>query len=122
MITSYGSLPDLVIPNGSTMSQVFNGVYVYHDAIGGIQIYSPAVLPESVYIEVNKDQLATNSSPGWEEIETFDDTGASIRLFVPGAGKSQTYTEMVTAGSFRLRSTAAVAADRVFQCNKLWST
>jgi len=122
MITSYASLPDLVIPNGQTHSQVFNGVYVYHDAVGGIEIYSPDTLPESVYIEVNQDQLATNSSSGWKPIETFDDTGASVRLYVPGAGKAQTYTDMIPAGSFRLTSTTAVVADRTFKCNKLWST
>lgn len=122
MISNYASLPDLVIPSGQTVSQVFNSVYVYSDAIA-IMIESPSTLPESVYIEVNPDQLATNSSSNWSPYETFDPaTAASINLYVPSAGKSQVYQEPVFAGSFRLTSTSAVGADRSFKCNKLWTT
>jgi hypothetical protein len=121
MISSYATLPDLVIASGATVSNVFQGVYVFHDAIG-LQIYSPDTLPETVYIEVNKDQQATNTSSGWKPYEVFDNAGVSINLFVPGAGKSQTYQEPIFAGSMRLKSTGAVGADRVFQVNKIWTT
>lgn len=121
MISNYGSLPDLVIPSGQTVSQVFNSVFVYSDAVA-IMIESPEVLPESVYIEVNPDQEATNSSTNWTPYETFDPTGASINLYVPSAGKSQVYQEPVFAGSFRLTSTGPVGSNRAFKCNKIWTT
>lgn len=120
MISNFATLPDLIIPNASNVSQVFNSVYVYSDAVG-VQIMSPAGLIESVYIEINPDQLADESSPNWGPYETFDATGASINLYVPGAGKSQTYQEVCYSGSFRLKSTTNVAADRTFKCNKLWT-
>lgn len=120
MISNYASLPDLIIPNGTDVSQVFNSVHVYSDAIG-IMIYSPSTLPETVYIEVNQDQEATASSSGWAAFETFDTSGSAINLFVPGAGKAQVYQEIIFSGSFRLKSTTNVAGDRTFKCNKLYT-
>ena len=121
MISSFAPLPDLVIPSGTNVSEIFNGVYVFHDA-NGIMLYSPTGLVESVYFEVNPNQLATSSSPNWCAYETFDPTGTSINMFVPGAGKAQVYQEPVLAGSFRLKSSTNVGADRIFKCNKLWTT
>lgn len=121
MISSYAPLPDLVIPSGSNVSEVFNGVYVFHDA-NGVMLYSPTGLTESIYFEVHQDQLAKTGDAGWCAYETFDSTGTSINMFVPGAGKAQVYQEPVLAGSFRLKSATNVGADRVFKCNKLWTT
>lgn len=121
MISSWAGLPDLVIASGQSISNVYQGVYTIHDAIG-LMVYSPADLPEGVYFEVNPNQVATNASSGWQEYETFDVNGNSIQLFVPTEGKSQIYQEPIFGGSVRLHSDTPVAGDRVFKVTKQWTT
>lgn len=116
MLSNIVPLPDIVIPSGTAVSGMVSGVMQYEDSFG-IMLYSPATLPESVYIECTPDIVATASST-WYPYETFDVSGNSINLFVPGAGKCQVYQEPVFAGSFRLHSTTNVAADRTFKITK----
>ena len=120
MLSNIVKLPTITIASGQTISNIVSGVQQYEDAFG-IILYSPTTLPESVYFECNPNHDALTGDSGWVEYETFDVTGTSIRLFVPGANKCQVYQEPMFAGAFRLRSTTNVAADRVFAVTKLFS-
>jgi len=120
MISSYAQLPPITIPNGTAVSALVRGVYMYHDAVG-LMFYSPATLPESVYFEINQDENATETSTGWVALQSYA-SGALANVVLPAAGCAQVYQEVVFSGCFRLRSTTNVAADRVFTANKVWTT
>lgn len=117
MSDSYASLPDLVIPNGTNVSNVLPGVYTYHDAKEIVLYGSDAGgYPETYTLEINQDQNATNATSGWV---TANDLGAD--LTPPAAGKSKAFGEaVVAAGSLRLKAGVAVAGNRTWKANKKW--
>lgn len=119
METSYASLPDIVIASGQQYSQVFNGVYVYHDALR-IMIYGTGAYGAETYtIEGNQKQDATNADTGWVTLKGNDNT---TNLSLPPAGEMRSYeTELTGVGSFRVKASANVAAERRWKANKLWS-
>ena len=117
MQSSYASLPDIVIAAGQTNSNVFNGVYVYHDATQLILYGTGAYGAETYKIQVNQDQEATNSSSGWVDLQI---AGADVTP--PAASKSKEFgVDLVSSGSFRIVASAGVAAERRWKANKLWS-
>lgn len=117
MSDSYASLPDLVIPNGSNVSNVLPGVYCFHDA-KSLELYgTDGAYAETYTLEVNQDQNANNGTAGWV---TANDAGAD--LTPPAAGKSKSFGEAVVgAGSLRLKSGVVVAATRTWKANKKWT-
>lgn len=116
MINNSANLTDITVLNAGTNSRVVCGPYEYNDA-ENLTLIAPAVLPEAGVIQVNRDPLATNASPGWA---TLQSAGADVTT--PAAGKAKSYgKELCGVSAFRL-VLAAVAADRTFQCTKQWST
>jgi hypothetical protein len=119
MQTSYASLPDIVIAIGQTLSQVFNGVHVYHDAVKLLFYGTGAYGAETYTIEVNQKQDATNADTGWVTAKNDDGT---TNLALPPAGESETYgLSLIGSGSFRVKASAGVAAERRWKANKIWS-
>lgn len=119
MISNAASLPDWVIPNGQTTSQVFNSPGVYGDSVGIALYGTDGAYAETYTIEGNKDQQATNASSGWM---TLQGGSPAADLNPPAAGKSKIYQEIVFAGSLRLKASGAVAATRTWQASKVWTT
>jgi hypothetical protein len=119
METSYASLPDIVIPIGTNVSQVFNGVWAYHDAVR-ITIYGTGAYGAETYtIEGNQKQDATNADSGWVTLKSDDNT---TNMALPPAGEMKSYeTELIGTGSFRVKASGNVAAERRWKANKLWS-
>jgi hypothetical protein len=120
METSYASLPDIVIAAGQQYSQVFNGVYIYHDAVQIDMYGTGAYAAEAFAIEINQKQDATNSDTGWVSAVAIDNTTV---LTPPAAGLSKHFGQELTgSGSFRIKCTGGnVAAERRWKANKLWS-
>ncbi len=120
METSYASLPDAVIPIGTALSQVFNGVWAYHDALQLILYASGAYAAETFILEVNQKQDATNADSGWVSAVASDNV---TPLTPPAAGLSKHFgIELLGSGSFRIKCTSGnVAAARTWKVNKLWS-
>ncbi len=117
MQSSYASLPDLVIGAGASTSNIFNGVYVYHDATEFILYGSGSYGVETYTLEVNQDQQATASTAGWV---TASHAGAD--LTPPAAGKSKSFgIELTGAGSIRIKASANTAGVRTWKANKLWA-
>ena len=100
-------LPDLVIANGATASNVISR-NEYADAVS-IAIQAPATLAETVTIQVSYD----NST--WA---TLHDGTADIAS--PLAGKARQYIEMFGFNYFRLLAGSAVGAARTFKVGKQW--
>lgn len=119
MISNAASLPDWVIPNGQTTSQVFNSPGVFGDALGLMLYGTDGSYPETYTIEANKDQQATNASSGWM---TLQGGSPAADLNPPATGKAKVFPDVVFAGSLRLKASGAVAATRTWQVNKVWTS
>lgn len=98
------------IANGDQNSNAAPWREFFGDA-EAISISSPAVLAETVQIQVD---------PGNGTFQTLvDSTGTAIT--VPAAAKSQLYNGIITAcANWRLHATGAVTADRDFLVSKAY--
>jgi hypothetical protein len=113
MINNYAGLTDITVLNGQTNSRTVVGPNEFNDA-EIITLYAPAVLVEAGTIQVNRNP---DGSGVWD---TLVSGGADVTP--PAAGKAKSYgKELCGVGAFRI-VLAVVAADRVFQCSKQWST
>lgn len=119
MISNYATLPDWVIPNGQTTSQVFNSPGVYGDAIALALYAVDGAYAETYTIEGNEDSQANNGSTGWL---TIQGGSPAADLTPPPAGKMRVYQDIVFAGALRLKASGAVAAIRTWRVNKVWTT
>jgi hypothetical protein len=108
----FSSIQPLVFANAGTNSNVFNGLHVYSDS-RSIMIYSPTGLSDTVVLQVNPDEDATNASSGWCGLTT---DGTTV-LAVPAADKARTY-DISMAGSFRLHCAAGASGALTFAVTK----
>jgi hypothetical protein len=100
------TLTDLVILAAATTSRVVEVAKECADA-NYLTIYAPAVLAETVTIQVSKDGV------------TFAALHTGVAdVITPLAGKARVYTELSAVMYFRLVAGVAVAADRTFQVSK----
>lgn len=118
MSIAHGRLPNLVIPNTGTDSNVIVVADV-EDAVA-LVITAPGTLDAFTFtIEVRRWAGATFAT-----MQEGDIGAALADLGPPAAGKSLTY-DMKRIGlsavhSFRIHVSAAVAAERTFEVTKLW--
>jgi len=118
MSISFGRLPDLVIPNTGTDSNVIANAEV-EDAVALI-ITAPDTLDAFTFtIEIRRWAAAT-----FVTMQEGDIGAALADLKPPAAGKAVTF-DMKRIGlsavhSFRIHVSAAVAAERTFEVTKLW--
>lgn len=119
MESSYASLPDIVIAVGTQYSQVFNGVWAYHDALQLLIYGTGAYGAETYTVEINQKQDALTGDAGWVTAKALDN---ATNVALPPAGESRHYgLELIGAGSFRVKASANVAAERRWKINKVWS-
>lgn len=104
----------LKIANGQTDSPAFTAHLHYGDAVA-IVIYGPAVLAETITLQVTDDPDATFGTTVWLPLK--DVAGTAIAL--PGAGEARVYPSQLQASmAFRAHSGGAVAADRIWIVSK----
>ena len=104
---------DLVIPSGSTESNVLYSKSDYQDG-DGLTFFSPAVMPETITIYVSPVGDPSNpASPSDFRALQFNSTDQTLQ-----AGKAETIT-LLPYKAIKLVASAAVAADRTIQVNKL---
>jgi len=103
----------LTIPSGQTSSNAAIGWMTYGGS-SGVSIHSPAVLPETVNIQVSPLIDAKSSTDSRLTWNNWFDGAPLAQQIVPAAGTTASYVTLVTVGAIRLTATAAVAADRVF--------
>lgn len=114
MSSSNVQLPDLVIANGGTLSNILNSEKSFGDALA-IALYSPSGLDAQTYtIEVCNDPYATASST-WFTLQTGDTPADAAP---PAAGKAQVYYELASCMAFRIKSGGAVTGDQTFKATK----
>lgn len=108
-------IPDLVIPNGTNVSNILNSL-AFNDA-DGIMLYglltTDGVITYS--LEVNPDARAVAGSAGWATLQIGDPAGDAVP---PLQGKARFYSELAAAMAFRIKSSAPVTADRTWNANK----
>lgn len=118
MQTFYASLPDIVIADGETESNIFHSPKDYGDAIALI-IYGSGAYGETYVIEVNQNEEADGTETDWV---TLQGGNPIADLAPPAAGKARIYQELVFAGSFRIVADAPVTGDETWQLNKVFSS
>lgn len=96
-------LPDLVIPNAATESNVLSGKELAY--LTAITIWSPDTLPEAVVVHTAPDAI------GAPDFGAHQSGGVDITL---PAAKATTITDIGTVGALKLVASVAVAADRTF--------
>jgi hypothetical protein len=113
MSVSFGArLPSLTILNGQSNSNILRAKEIDDASI--IILYAPAALDAFTFtIEVSDDPDAI--SPVWNTLQ-LGDTPADATA--PPATKARAYYEIVGAGGFRVHSSSAVAADRIWRVTK----
>jgi hypothetical protein len=104
---------DLVIPNGQTDSNIIYATRDFQDA-DGITIFSPAVMPETVTVYVSPVG-EPNSPPSASDFRALQTANADQTL---AAGKAETII-LLPYKAIKVVASAAVAADRTFNVNKL---
>lgn len=108
-------LPDLTIPNGAAVSNIFNSPENQDDA-ECVTVYSPAALDALTFsFEVNANAQAVAASPGWVTLQVGDPAADAVP---PPAGKARTYYELASAMAYRMKASGNVAADRIFKQSK----
>lgn len=120
MTTSFtDKLPALTIPNGTNVSNILNA-NTYEDA-QGIQLHGPSTLGAdsgfTYTLEVSPKRDAT-AADQWNTLQSGDPVADTT---VPAVGKSRDYPELKNAGSFRIKSSSNVTADRTWQASKQWT-
>jgi hypothetical protein len=100
-------LKDVTITNGQTISNVIDSASDYSGLAEILTIIAPAALDAATFtIEVSADGAT---------FSTLTSDGA-VALTLPGAGKAKPFFfELQSAKFWRIKSSIAVAADRVFQ-------
>lgn len=116
MLSFYASLQDLVLEAGETKSNIMQGRFVFHDAVGVVMYGMTGGDAADISIEVNFDPSADENSTGWV---TLND--ASGPLLAPTLGTARVYQEPCYVGSFRL-SRAATGTATTFKINKIFTT
>lgn len=107
-------LPDLVIPNGTQVSNILQADRQYSDA-DGITLHAPTALDATTFtIQVSNDRNATVSST-WRTLQIGDPAADASP---PLAGRSRYYQDLSYFAAFRLASSAPVAADRTWNAEK----
>lgn len=108
-------LPDITIPNAGTVSPVVKAREQYSDA-ESIMLHSPSTLDAATFtIEVTDDPEV--AAPVYETLE--DDAGTDVTL--PAVSRARRYSQELTGSKgFRLKSSVAVAADRIWKASKQW--
>jgi hypothetical protein len=105
-------LPDLVIPNGDTFSNILNAWNMYGDA-AGIFLYALATNAVGPFvIQVCNDTSATAAST-WFSWATPDGD-----IVAPAAGKAGFFDGLVSAGSIRIAAASAVTGNQTFRVTK----
>jgi len=105
-------LPDLVILDGATFSNILNAWNMYGDA-AGIFLYALSTNAVGPFvIQVSNDTSATASST-WFNWATPDGD-----ITAPAAGDAQFYDGLVSAGSIRIAAGGAVTGDQTFRATK----
>jgi hypothetical protein len=108
-ISHQDPLPSLVIPSGESSSEAISREF-YDDAVA-VAIQAPAVLAETVNIEVSLD--------GTTYAILHDGTA---NIVTPTAGKARVYTELPLFKKFRLTCAAGTAAAaRTFLIARVWT-
>lgn len=117
MTTSFlNALPDLVMADGSDVTNIISSK-LYEDA-AALMLYGVTIDSQTYSIEVNKDPDATASSSGWCALH--DGTN---NILPPADDKARVYAELVMAGAFRIKSTAALSgATSTWKVTKHWTT
>jgi hypothetical protein len=105
------TLPDITIPSGTNVSAWVYGDKQYSDAVL-LLIQAPAVLDGATTFVIEVSDEAGNAAT----LQTGD---TPIDLNPPAAGKARTYVDLLAAYAFRIKSSANVAADRIFKPSKL---
>jgi hypothetical protein len=100
----------MVIANGATESNELLAKRDFQDA-DGITIFSPTVMPETVTVYVSG--VENPSSSDYRALQRND------LDFTLAAGKAETIA-LLPYKAIKLVASAAVAADRTFQVNKLF--
>lgn len=113
------ALPDLVIPNGTALSNVLTATGAptapnmatdgagFRDA-DSISIAAPATLPEATTVQVSMDE---SGAEGWHNLVRG---GADVTI---AAGKAVT-VELISFKAIRLSAGGNVAAQRTFKVTK----
>jgi hypothetical protein len=105
----------ITILSGQTVSSNSAWAWKSYGGSAGLSISSPAVLAETVNIEVSysesKDDATENAAAVWTK--WFDGSPAA-QITTPAAGNTSPYTELVLVRGIRLVATSAVAANRTF--------
>lgn len=104
-------LPDATIPNGQTLSGIYQAAD-FRDA-DSILIEGPATLPETIHVMVSSVPNAQAS-----DLQPLLNPQTGL-LYVIAAGQALLIPQGWQA--FAIGSTGAVAADRVFKINKTFT-
>lgn len=110
MSSHVARLQDMVIPSGQTDSNVLLAHRDFSDA-DGITIFSPNVMPETVTVYV-----AGVDNPAAGDFRALQRNDLD---FVLAAGKAETIA-LLPYKAIKLVASAAVAADRTFNVDKLF--
>jgi len=117
MARSCSPLKDLVIPNGTAVSNILLAKEQYADA-DAVGIMTPATIDAVAFtVEVSNDPAATAAST-WFTLQIGSDTLADSS--VATASKARVFYEIPVFAAFRIKAASNVAADRTFKANKTY--